>query len=203
MKLIALIAATSLALSGCVNLGLEGGKDAPEITYYVLEDTGRTPASANLNLRVLVLTDTQAGAFYDTDGMAFSRQPGTRGYYQFARWSERAGKRFTDLLLARLETEKLFGAIALTSGNVQGDWLLTTEIVEHYHDAGQQPGNIIMELRAEVVDIRARKLIARKTFRQSVAAASYDAAGAHKAFNQAATQTLNEIADWLKGLKQP
>ncbi len=202
MKPITLIAAASLALSGCINLGLDDRKDAPEIVYYVMEDLGRTPgAPATPAARVLVLNDTQAGAFYDTDGMAYSRQSGTRAYYQFARWSERAGKRFTDLLLTRLEAEKIFSTVAQTGTNVQGDWLLTTEIIEHYHDASQQPGTVKMLLRAEVVDIKARKLIARNTFSQSVPVASYNAAGAHQAFNRAATQTLNEMADWLKTLR--
>lgn len=202
MKPITLIAAASLALSGCINLGLDDRKDAPEIVYYVMEDLGRTPgAPATPAARVLVLNDTQAGAFYDTDGMAYSRQSGTRAYYQFARWSERAGKRFTDLLLTRLEAEKIFSTVAQTGTNVQGDWLLITEIVEHFHDASQQPGAVRMLLRAEVVDIKARKLIARNTFSQSIPAASYNAAGAHQAFNQAATQTLNEMADWLKTLR--
>lgn len=200
MKIAASLLIPVLALSGCVNLGMDGGKDAPEIVYYVLEDAGRAAPAAVPAARVVVLSDTQAGAFYDSDGMAFSKQPGTRGYYQFARWSERAGKRFTDLLLARLEQEKAFSAVALTSSNVRGDWLLSTEIIEHYHEASQAPGLVKMELRAEVVDLKTRSLLSRKTFSHSVAVSSYDAAGAHKAFNQAATQTLNEMLDWLKGL---
>jgi cholesterol transport system auxiliary component len=64
----------------------------------------------------------------------------------------------------------------------------------------QQPGFVKLELRAEVTDLKTRTLLARKTFVQSVPVSSFDAAGAHKAFNQAATRTLNEIADWLKEL---
>lgn len=206
LKLSTLLASLALSLTGCVNLGLDGGKDAPEIIYYVMEDAGRatmpeTQTGKPLS-RVLVLADTQAGAFYDTDGMAYSKRPGTRGYYQFARWSERASKRFTDLLLNRLAQEKTFQATALTSSNVVGDWLLMTEIVEHYHDAAQQPGVSKMELRAELVDLKTRTLLARKTFSQSVPVSSFDAAGAHKAFNQAATQTLNDLLDWLEGLSR-
>ena len=205
MKLTVIVIASVLGLSGCVNLGLDGGgKDAAEIVYYVLEDAGRqaTPPSSQPAERVLVLVDTYAGAFYDTDGMAFSKQPGTRGYYQFARWSERAGKRFSDLLLNRLEMEKTYSAVASTSSNVRGDLLLTTDIVEFFHDANQQPGAARMELRAELVDLKTHSLVARKTFSQSVAATSFDAAGAHKALNQAATQTLNDMLDWLKGLSR-
>jgi cholesterol transport system auxiliary component len=189
-----------LALSGCVNLGLGGDKDAPAIVYYVLEDGGRTASAVALSPRTLLMADTAAAAFYDTDGMAFSSQPGTRGYYQFARWSERSGKRFTDLLLARLEREKVFAAVAQSGASVRGDWLLTTEILDLYHAAAQQPGVVKMEVRAEVIDLKTRTLLARKTFTQSVAVSSYDAAGAYKAFNEAATRTLNEMADWLKEL---
>jgi cholesterol transport system auxiliary component len=187
-------------LSGCVNLGLATDKDAPTIVYYVLEDGGRAAPAATPSARTLLMADTAAGAFYDNDGMAFSSKPGTRGYYQFARWSERSGKRFTDLMLARLEREKIFSAVAFTGSNTRGDWLLTTEILDFYHDAAQPPGSVKMELRAELVDLKTRTLLARKNFSQSVAVPSFDAAGAHKAFNDAATRTLNELADWLKDL---
>jgi cholesterol transport system auxiliary component len=179
---------------------LGADKDAPVILYYVMEDGGRAVSSAAPSPRTLLMADTAAAAFYDTDGMAFSSKPGTRGYYQFARWSERSGKRFTDLMLARLEREKIFTAVAQVGGNVRGDWLLTTEILDLHHDAAQQPGVAKMVLRAEVIDLNTRALLARRTFVQSVSVISYDAAGAHNAFNEAATRTLNELADWLKEL---
>ena len=190
----------ALALSGCVNLDLGAGKDTKAIVYYVMEDGGRATSAATPSPRTLLLADTVAGAFYDTDGMAFSSKPGTRGYYQLARWSERSSKRFSDLLLARLEHEKIFAAVSQVSGNVRGDWLLTTEILDFYHDAAQQPGVVRMALRAEVVNLKNRTLLARKTFVLSVPVSSFDASGAHQAFNEAATRTLNELADWLKEL---
>ena len=188
------------AVSGCVNLGLGGDKDSLPIIYYVMEDAGRSiPDSAPASL-TLLMADTEAGAFYDTDDVAFSDKSGTRGYYLFARWTERPGKRFADLLLGRLERDKVFAAVAQSGSNTRGDWLLTTEILELYHDAVKQPGMVRMELRAEVVDLESRSLLARKTFIQSAPASSYDAAGAHKAFNEAVTRTLDEMSDWLKKL---
>lgn len=196
------LAALSLlvALSGCVSFGITGEEDSPAIIYYVLEDAGRSMQETAPAPLTLLLADTTAGAFYDTDGMAFSTRAGTRGYYQFARWSERSGKRFSDLLLARLEREKIFAAAVQSGSSARGDWLLLTDILDLHHDAAQQPGVVRLELRAEVINLKTRKLLARKSFAQVVPAASYDAAGAHKAFEQAATLTLNEVADWLKGL---
>jgi cholesterol transport system auxiliary component len=190
----------ALALSGCVNVGLTGDKDSRAIVYYVMEDAGRSIPAQTPSPHILLVTDTSAGAFYDTDGMAFSSNPGTRGYYQFARWTERSGKRFTDLLLSRLEREKIFATVAQVGSSVRGDWLLTTEILDMYHDAAQQPGAVNMRLRAEVIDLKTHTLLARETFAQTIAVTSFDAAGAHEAFNQATTRTLNEVADWLKEL---
>lgn len=197
------LVATILAmlLSGCVNLDLPGFRSSAPIIYYVLDDAGRTvPAAASPVKKTLILVDTQTSSFYDNEGIAFSKQNGTRGHYQFARWTERPGKRFSDLLIARLEQESLFAAVAQTGTNVHGDWLLTTELVEFYHDARKEPGTIRLLMRAELSDLKTRTLISRKFFVQSLPAASYDAEGAHQAFNQAVTMTLNELADWLKQL---
>ncbi|MEW6133807.1 MAG: ABC-type transport auxiliary lipoprotein family protein [Pseudomonadota bacterium] len=190
----------ALALSGCVSFGFGGEEDAPAIVYYVMEDAGRTGAESAPSPYTLLLADTTAGAFYDTDGMAFSGRAGTRGYYQYARWSERSSKRFSDLLLGRLEREKIFAAVMQSGSSVRGDWLLMTDILDLHHDAAERPGVVRMELRAELVDLKTRRLLARKNFVQTVAVDSYDAVGAHKAFNQAATLMLNDIADWLKEL---
>jgi cholesterol transport system auxiliary component len=189
-----------LLLTGCVNLDVPGSKSASTIVYYVLEDAGRPPSAALPSPRTLILVDTRTANFYDNDGMAFSKQAGTRGYYQYARWTERPGKRFADLLVSRLEQEKLFAAIAQTGSNVHGDWLLTTEIVELYHDAVKEPGAVKIVLRAEVTDLNSRTLISRKLIEQSVPVSRYEAGGAHEAFNQAVTLTLNQLADWLKVL---
>lgn len=189
-----------LALAGCVNFGLGGESDSRTVVHFVLEDAGRPLPSATPAPYALLMTDTTAGAFYDTDGMAYSNAAGTRGYYKFARWSERPGKRFTDLLLGRLEKENRFATVALPGNNVRGDWLLTTDILDFHHDAVSQPGRVKMEMRAEVIDLKQRKLLARKTFTQFISVSSHDAAGAHKAFNEATTRTLDDLSDWLREL---
>jgi cholesterol transport system auxiliary component len=190
----------ALSLSGCVSFGFSGDEGAAAIIYYVMEDGGRTVAETAPSTQTLLLADTTAGAFYDTDGMAFSSKAGTRGYYQYARWSERSSKRFSDLLLGRLERERIFAAVMQSGSSVRGDWLLMTDILDLHHDATERPGVVRMELRAELVDLKTRRLLARKSFVQTIPVGSYDAAGAHQAFSQAATMTLNEISDWLKEL---
>jgi cholesterol transport system auxiliary component len=187
----------ALALTACINLGVD--KNAPPVTHFVLEDLGRTaPAHAPRPLTLVVL-DTQIAAFYDTDGLAYSDKAGTRSYYQYAHWTERPGKRFSELLSLRLGRENLYAAV-VANGQVRGDWLLETELLEFYHDATRPPGAAQILLRADVVDLATHNLVGHKLFRISADLASFDAAGAHEGFNRATTRLLDDLLDWLTTL---
>jgi cholesterol transport system auxiliary component len=197
MKSALTLAACALALAGCVNFGDQ--PDAPAPTYYVLEDApsarsggARVPDGAP----VLVVFDTTANAFYDADALTFSRTPGTRGQYQFARWTERPGKRFASLLRSRLDGQGNWRVVG-ASGYVRGDLLLDTELVEFYHDATHSPGVFRLVLRAELINLRQRSLVGRTVFAHDVPLASFDAASAAAAANRATAAVLDDLGAWL------
>lgn len=200
-------------LSGCVNFGEKG--DTQAVVNYVLSDTRpatpavsvpadapkdsdplRAQARAESYVPTLLVLDTTTTSFYDTDQLVFSRNPGTRSQYQFARWTERPGKRFADLMRARLDQQSAW-KVSVAGGYVRGDVLLDTELVEFYHDASSEPGQVRLELRAELVDLKQRSLLGRRTFEQKVPLASFDASGAAQASNQAVSRALDDLAAWL------
>jgi cholesterol transport system auxiliary component len=195
------LAALSLALAGCVNLGTKN--DAPGVVYYVLNDPAPAtppPAPLRADVPTLLVLDTTTGSFYDTDQLVFSRSVGTRGQYQFARWTERPGKRFADLMRSRLDQAGAY-RVAAAGGYVRGDLLLDSELVEFYHDAASEPGQMRLVLRAELVDLRRRTLLGRRVFEQQVPLASYDAAGAAQASSVAVSRALDELSAWLATLQ--
>jgi cholesterol transport system auxiliary component len=189
----------SLALTGCVNFGEKA--DAPAVVYYVLDDP--TPPATATPVRAdaptLLVLDTTTGGFYDTDQLIFSRSPATRGQYQFARWTERPGKRFADLMRTRLDRQGSYHVTA-AGGYVRGDLLLDTELIEFYHDAASEPGLVRLALRAELLDLKQRKLLGRRVFEQQVALTRYDAAGAAEASSLAVSRVLDELTPWLTTL---
>lgn len=193
------LVALSLALSGCVNFGEKA--DSPAVVYYVLDDP--TPPAIAKPVRAdaptLLVLDTTTGGFYDTDQLIFSRSPVTRGQYQFARWTERPGKRFADLMRTRLDHQGSYHVTA-AGGYVRGDLLLDTELIEFYHDAVSEPGQVRLALRAELVDLKQRKLLGRRVFEQQVALTRYDAAGAAEASSLAVSRVLDELTPWLATL---
>jgi cholesterol transport system auxiliary component len=200
MKIGFLMLALASLLTGCVNVG--NRSEMPAVVYYVLNDA--QPAVDVAPLRAgapsLLVLDTTTGSFYDTDQLIFSRSAGTRGQYQFARWTERPGKRFANLMRDRLDRLGTY-QVAAAGGYVRGDLLLDTELVEFYHDAASQPGQMRLVLRAELVDLKQRRLIGRRTFEQRVPLASYDAAGSAQASNLAVSRALDELTAWLATLQ--
>lgn len=215
MKTRLALAALSLVLAGCVNVGAKN--DAPAPVYYVLNDPAvaaaplradapkdasplRAEARVESHAPTLLVLDTTAGSFYDTDQLVFSRSAGTRGQYQFARWTERPGKRFADLMRSRLDRLGAY-RVAAAGGYVRGDLLLDSELVEFYHDATQEPGQLRLVLRAELVDLKRRALLGRRVFEQQVPLASYDAAGAAQASSVAVGRALDDLTAWLATLQ--
>ncbi len=130
--------------------------------------------------------------------MVFSRTPGTRGYYQFSAWTDRPGKRFDTLLLARLERRGAFAQTGAMTAGIRGDLLLATSLVEFFHDDHQAPGRVRIELTAELTDLGARRLIARKTFVQDAPVSADDAAAAVQAFDTATGRLLDELTAWVE-----
>lgn len=198
MKTRIALAALALSLAGCVNFGDQ--PDSPAPTYYVLDDAAPPENGQTLHAGpqspVLLVLDTTASGFYDSDQLVFSRAAGTRGQYQFARWTERPGKRFADLLRARLDRQGSW-RVASAGGYVRGDLMLDTELVEFYHDATASPGTLRLVLRAELIDLGQRTLVGRHTFEENVPLASFDADGAAQAANQAVARTLDALTAWL------
>jgi cholesterol transport system auxiliary component len=201
MKSAFTLLALATLLGGCVNFGEQ--PNTPAVVYYVLSDPAISPVArppVSPAAPTLLVLDTTAGSFYDTDQLVFSSSPDTRGQYQFARWTERPGKRFADLMRARLDLQGNWH-VSAAGGYVRGDLLLDTELVEFYHDASSKPGQLRLELRAELVDLKQRTLLGRRVFEQQVPLTSYDAAGAAQASNQAVSRALDDLTAWLATLQ--
>ena len=219
MKTAPFLAALALLLVGCINIGEKA--DGPTVVYYVLNDpalkdarpvaqaAAEPPAPAATSAPApaptgsaptLLVLDTRAGSFYDSDQLVFSRSAGTRGQYQFARWTERPGKRFAELMRARLDRQGTWN-VSDAGGYVRADRLLDTELVEFYHDAASNPGQVRLVLRAELLDLKQRKLLGRRVFEQQAPLASYDAKGAAEASNVAVGRVLDDLAAWLATLQ--
>ena len=180
-----LAALLALFLAGCIS-----ASTVPPMQYYVLADNGAAaePHRAAAGGRVLLVHPSAVSAFYDTQRLVYSRTPVERSYYQFAAWTERPGRAFTQLLSRRL------GA-PLTTAGVRGDLILRTRIEQLYHDVAATPGRVTLEVSAELVDAGGRR-VADQRFTRNVATREENAAAAVEAANRAISEVLDDIAAW-------
>ena len=139
--------------------------------YFVLEPP--LPADFSIPARI---GGVSASAFYDTEAIAYSRSPGTRGYYQLNSWTEPPARRIGELLAQRSDGR----------GPV-----LSFHLLEMYHDAASSPGTVRVVLAAELPG-------KRKVFTGTAAAASFDAQGAVRGFNEALGRMLGEMETWIR-----
>jgi len=181
-----LAALLAVLLAGCISAG-----SVPPLQYYVLADAGRAPETrhASEGGRVLLIEPTSVNAFYDSQRLVYSRAPGERAYYQFAAWTERPGRALAQLLSRRLDAP-------LTTAGVRGDLVLRTRLEELYHDASSNPGQVTIEVSAELVDSAGRRVGEPRRFTRSVPTSAENAAGAVAAANRALTEVLDDIAAW-------
>ncbi len=188
-------AAAALGAAGCSSLF---GGDVPDPTFYVWRDAGTAAPAAQVSPHRLILAPTQTATFYDSQRIAFSRSPGTRDRYELAWWTERPGKRFDVLLAERLERRAAFAAFAAMTSATRGDLMLAVTILDIYHDDQRSPGVAHVALTAEVVDLRSRALLARRSFRAEPPLAGENPAAAVAAFDAAATRLLDELVPWIE-----
>ena len=181
------------ALAGC---SLPGKERAP-VTRYVLTDPGPAVRSAKTIQGVLLVREMEASEFYQDTRLAYSREPATRGHYQYAYWTEAPARRLAWLLRQRLETGGVFGVVDSTGSGLAGEYQLNTRLIDFFHDASNAPGTALVVLEAELVKRSGGKLAARRVFVAQEPAASFDARGAADALGRAANRAMDELVMWL------
>jgi cholesterol transport system auxiliary component len=171
-------------LAACLAACSAPGPREPD--RFFLLDTGAAQDAKPRAGAAVAVAPTTASGFYDTQDIAYSRSPGTRAYYQFNRWTDRPQRAIQSQLASRLE-----------GGGAKGPLRLNTHLEEIYHDASEQPGTARITVAAELVDAASRAVLARRTFTRAAPAASYDAPGAVRGFNQALAALLGDIEGWV------
>ena len=93
--------------------------------------------------------------------------------------------------------------VAARGRGPKGGLRLDTHLDEIYHDATEQPGTARITITAELRDPAGGTLLARRTFTRSAPAASYDAPGAVRGFNQALAALIDDIEGWVESEARP
>ena len=189
-----LLAALPWALAGCTL-----GSSSPRRDFYLLRDAhaqAAAPPGPAID-KVLLIASSAMPGLYDSDRMVFSADGRSRSYFQFGYWSERPAQSLLLLAEARLVNAQHFRAVASSTSGVRGDLLLSLRLEELYLDASLDPGQVQLAVSAELLDWRERRLLARHSFRHTVAVSPRDAPDLALAGSQAVGRVLDELVVWV------
>jgi ABC-type uncharacterized transport system auxiliary subunit len=170
----------------------------PRTDYHLLRDAGPAPAPAAARSdKVLLLANGSPASLYDTERMVFSVDGASRSYFQFGYWTERPQRRLLQLAEERLVAHRAFREVVLSTSGVRGELLLTLRLESLYLDDAADPARARLAFGAELVDWRARRLLARRRFAREADVRDHDAAAFAAAASDAMGALLGELVDWV------
>ncbi|OGS93526.1 MAG: hypothetical protein A3K04_03830 [Gallionellales bacterium RBG_16_56_9] len=133
---------------------------------------------------------------FDTPQMVYLRQPNELDYFVTNRWADTPSRMLGPLLAQALEQTGSFRAIVQTPGVVPADIRLDTELIRLQHDFGTQPSRVQLTLRAQLIDVGGKRVLAVKLFDEAENATSDDAYGGVIAANRVLQRVLGQLADF-------
>jgi cholesterol transport system auxiliary component len=190
--------ATTLAI-GAVLLASCTGLQAPQVespALYLLDAQAvDTPARPQRDL-VVAVSMPRARPGYDTAQMAYVRQPHELEYFTKSRWADTPSRMLAPLLSRALEQGGAFRSVVQAPSAVPGDLRLDTEWIRLQHDFATRPSRVELALRAQLVDLRSRRVVGTAEFEEVESAPSDDAYGGVIAANRGLQRLLTRLTEF-------
>ncbi|OIQ98556.1 hypothetical protein GALL_193810 [mine drainage metagenome] len=175
------------------------GLQAPKVeTPHVYTLDTQTPLSKPQVKRGLVLAVAMPHAQpgFDTTRMAYLRKPHELNYFAVNRWADTPARMLDSLLIQALEQTTSFHAVIQSPSIVTANIRLDTELVRLQQNFETQPSQIQLTLRAQLIDVSSKRLLAVKVFDDIETAPSDDAYGGVVAANLVVQRVLGQLADF-------
>jgi cholesterol transport system auxiliary component len=168
---------------------------APAPSLHLLDAT--PAAAAQVPQRrdlVLEVSAPKAWPGLDTAQMAYTTKPHALDYFANHRWADAPARMIGPLIARAVERTGGFRAVVQPPTAAGADLRLATELVRLQQNFASKPSESELVLHAQLVDVRARVVVATRTFEATEAAPSEDAYGGVIAANRAMERLLAQLA---------
>ena len=186
----ALMSLALATLGSCTALAPQ----AENVTLYLLAPELPHESSVARHDIVIAVAPPQAWPGFDTEQIAYVRKPYELDYFTASRWADTPARMLAPLLARALERTGGFRAVVALLSTVGADYRLDTEILRLRQNFAVQPSRSELTLRAQLVDLRNRRVVASRVFEETENAPSEDAFGGVVAANAALQRALGKLA---------
>ena len=174
-------------------------KDAPR-TYLLNPEIPAKNFSANpkrTDSLILLISQPKARAGFETPRMAYLLRPHEVSYYAFNQWADTPARMFAVLLTQTMERTGLWHAVVQAPSAAKADYRLDCDNLVLEQQFFSRPSRLRVAMRALLIDHKRQNVLGTRNFEIFEAAPSEDAYGGVLAANRAATQLLEQLAEWV------
>lgn len=171
-------------------------KPAEEADVFLLDARPVVARAPSRSGAVLAVAMPRAWPGFETPRMAYVRQPHELQYFTKSRWADAPARMLSPLLVQALEQGDAFSAVVHNPGAVAGTLRLETELVRMQQEFQTEPGRVRLTLRAQLVDVRERRVIATREFEEVEVTAAGNAYAGVTALNRALDRMLPRLAEF-------
>jgi cholesterol transport system auxiliary component len=147
--------------------------------------------------QTLELAPLRAAPGCDTPAMMYSTTPHALEPFALHRWADAPARMLAPLLLRALEETEAFAAVVPGPSAAAADWRLDVELLRLRQDFAVKPSRAEVALRAQLVDLRNRRVVATRYVDAAVAATSDDPKAGVVAVNAAVAEALGTVAAFV------
>jgi cholesterol transport system auxiliary component len=128
--------------------------------------------------------------------MVYTKRQHEIDFFAQNKWVDTPARMLAPLLLKALESSAKYRAVVTSRSSVTADIRLDTEIIRLQQEFFTQPSQLRMSVRAQLIDIQGKRVLASREFDVTEAAAGDDPYGGVLAANRAVKTILLQIAEF-------
>jgi cholesterol transport system auxiliary component len=152
----------------------------------------------NKTNKVLLVSMPTAAAGFDTAAQLYIRKDHLLEYYSKTRWIDTPARMLLPLLVNKIEGTGIFRAVlSATTIPIVADLRLDSEILRFQQEFLTEPSQVRVILRVQLLDMKARRVIATRVFEALENAPSENAEGGMLATNQAVSLILKKVIEFI------
>ncbi len=142
----------------------------------------------------LVVSSPRATAAFDSRRIIYVHQPHRLEYFAHSEWVDTPARMLSPLVVEALEKSGAFRDVVPAQSSASGDLRLDTEVLQLQQEFESRPSRVRFSLRAHLVEVATRRVIAARNFEEAATAPSDDPYGGVVAANQAVRTVLENLA---------
>lgn len=183
-------------LAGCT---LPQDSSPPPQAYLLGGETFTSMPARRSSGKILLVTVSKEAPGFDSQRMAYTREPPKLDYYNDSVWSDTPAKMLLPVLVRAFETTGAFKAVVSPPSPVLADLRVDVDLIRLQQEFMTLPSRVRLTARIKVVGMKSGHVLGTQIFEAVEPAPSGNALGEAQAANAALRKVLSEMVPFALG----